>query len=224
MNQQTQTRQYVPEKQIVTALNFSEDFVPLFTSKLLAPDYKLPYSCLHSTGESYEISLKILRSFDPSYTLKLEKYWELCRKSFTDRQSKMPTVTVSRFLREDRQTDTAGKRYDLVEQYKFLANAPFSKDLVEILLSANPELSQISNHSSCESVITERSGYVVSLTGRGQQVWPTSLGGLPSPREVARSFKLTTNYAAWRDRKVRRLTKVESRAIEVWPSPANIDL
>jgi hypothetical protein len=50
--------------------------------------------------------------------------------------------------------------------------------------------------------------------------WPTALGGPAAPNELHRHVKIVANHAKWRDRKVRRLVRVEVSCDEVWPDPA----
>lgn len=48
--------------------------------------------------------------------------------------------------------------------------------------------------------------------------WPEALGGGFSPGEMSRAITVIAKHAAWRDRRARRLIRVEVEANELWPA------
>jgi len=53
----------------------------------------------------------------------------------------------------------------------------------------------------------------------GWREWPEALGGAASANEIERVFVLSANHAGWRDRMVRRLTRLDVYGVELLANP-----
>lgn len=205
----------------ITALELDSMYIPVFVSKLYDKNYELPQDSVFVVENSYEILISALQAHDPNYASKILDYWDLYKKySENPKQyDSVDTVTISRALSVSRQVDSGSERKDLIEVHKFLSGMDFLKSLTDSLFSDSPDWDLIKSHPLCTDVFENGDVFVTTLVIEGQYDWIPDLGGTPSPNEVCRIFIITTSYAKWRDRKVRRIMSLESRAIEICPKP-----
>lgn len=206
----------------VTASEINELYIPVFVSKLCDKNYELPANAVFMIEDSYEILLSALMEKDHIYASKLELYWQFYQKYSENSKAYLDieTTTISRHLSTRRQVDSGSERKDLIEVYKFLSGLDFLTSLTDSLFSSDPNWDLIQNHALCTAVVHSGEVFSTTLEIPGQYDWAPDLGGTPSPNEVCRIFVITTNYAKWRDRKVRRIVSIESRAVEICPKYA----
>lgn len=157
-------------------------------------------------GERTEVDLDALaREHGDDVARALAGFWERTRRM--NRQLGLGTaagtevVMVRRGLGEWRQ-GTGRHKSDLSEQLGAMGRlGPSVASALDGLLAAGDGV--------------ERSEDLVVLDG----ALPACLGGPMGPCEQRRVLRVTARYAAWRDRRLRRLAVVEALADEVWPVP-----
>lgn len=131
---------------------------------------------------------------------------------------------VRRTLMTHVQSTAKKDRRDLVEVYEALTGVAVLSDIVDELTAAEPDLDALAgllDAAGGGQVLPAEAGAVavqVLLDPNG--ALPDVLGGVRMPGEVRRVLTLTARHAAWRDRRVRRLARVEVAADEMWPDPA----
>ena len=201
----------------VSSINVLSDFIPVFIAKIVDPDIPLSNDYLFNVGNSTEIHIPSLRGKDPIFCKKIENYWERCIRFIENPDTSNECLTISRFLHSVSQVDTSKSRIDLVNPYKFLNSIDGVSDILDAILSPTPPERPLESFRFFKNLKIENDIYHFTLEIPGQYTWINELGGLPSPVEIARVFVVKVNYAKWRDRKVRRLVSIESRAIELWP-------
>lgn len=94
--------------------------------------------------------------------------------------------------------------------------------LVAEALSAEPDMDAVGRLGERYQVSWQDEGdsrATCSFTLFGKHEYPRELGGASGTDEVARKFTLHISYAAWRDRRVRRLTRLTIHAVHVLPTP-----
>lgn len=118
-------------------------------------------------------------------------------------------------LVERRQSDSKAGRTDLSAELAAMERMPVLRTALGVL-DAVPNwdvLSAIGEVSRAD----DRATLAMELQGTH---WPLELGGPPAPGEVSRRLQLDVSYAAWRDRRVRRLLQLRVDSLELWPDPA----
>jgi hypothetical protein len=110
-------------------------------------------------------------------------------------------------------------RGDLAREYEALKQVSETQGVIESLCgsSIDESIFCVPEVSVVEQVGTRT---VVRVRVEGARAWPQCLGGAPSANEVERLFTLHTNHAAWRDRQVRRLSRVDVACVELLADPA----
>jgi hypothetical protein len=136
---------------------------------------------------------------------------------------RLPYVLVRRTVCDHRQATGKANRADLVAVYEELTDISVLADLVEELTAEAPDVSVLTDMLSVltGTVAVSSPGELtatVSLDGR--YAFPDLLGGVAWTAEVRRRFTFTTRQAAWRDRRVRRLSRVQVAIDELWADPA----
>lgn len=127
---------------------------------------------------------------------------------------------IQRILRDDAQADSP-KKVDLVEQvqdltglpggageffHEFMSGSPDRKVLRRLGAPYNARVSFEKTGAQGTAVLYFRNGFV----------WPESIGG-EWEAETMRSIQVTCRYAAWRNRRARRLARVKVTKFLVAP-------
>lgn len=202
-----------------------ENTVPLVTAQLAATAGWGPAEVpTVEVGGSREVYLPELPA---GQARRLRGYWDRCRQFWNDARTgaaRGPWVAVHRPLLSAVQTDSkAAGRRDLRPQLEALESVPGLLPLLDEALSAEPDAAKLAALAELMAGTVEVTPGQVRVQVRltaDAATWSTDLGGPASAGEVARLVHLTTRQAAWRDRRVRRLSAVEVTAEEVWPDPA----
>jgi hypothetical protein len=157
----------------------------------------------------------------------LAGYWGQCQQLWQDLRAGTPSgayVMTVRPLHRGQQKYTRGDKTDLVAEIAACESVPALAELVTALTAPEPDLSQLALMAAGFGGTADRkpSGQVwVTAAFTGATTWPTILGGVAWPGEVERTVTLVGKHATWRDRRVRRLLRVEVDVREVWPDPAD---
>ena len=113
----------------------------------------------------------------------------------------------------------SAQRGDLHDELEGLREFEDTERIVDALLG--PVVAASSLYAlGATAVAVEDGRTTVTLPVEGFREWRAALGGTPGPNEIERHFTLVANHAAWRDRAVRRLVRVETAAVELLPDPA----
>lgn len=129
-----------------------------------------------------------------------------------------PWVAVTRTLGEWKQR----KHTDLAPQMRELDSVPVLGDMVAELLAPAPQWDVVNALTDPLNGWVERDSTGatrVEVCWPGQFGWSSYLGGPCSPGEQARRVIVGVRHAKWRDRKARRLVRVVTQAVELWPKP-----
>jgi hypothetical protein len=110
------------------------------------------------------------------------------------------------------------KRGDLSEVYAALLECEETRAVLEGALGAALDVGGVTLSGGVVSA-NEGNVAVVEVRVEGSRDWPEILGGAGGPNEIERLFRFCVNHAPWRDRQVRRLTKVEIFSIEMLCDP-----
>lgn len=153
----------------------------------------------------------------------LAAYMEACEKFWANMAAGKevgPYMATRRILAADRQRDNA----DLSEVYEEALELPVVGRGLDTALESEPELRAVDAiAAACGGEAVESQPGEMELSfyvdTAEQWVWGASLGGRPGPGEAVREVRFWVRHAKWRDRKVRRLTRVEVAAHELWPQP-----
>ena len=109
-------------------------------------------------------------------------------------------------------------RGDLHDQYHALREIRETELVVDGLLAARVDEESLVK-LGVEVVARGENRTVVRARVEGTRQWPSSLGGGASVNEIERIFTLSSNHAAWRDRSVRRLCRVDVVGVELLADP-----
>ncbi len=133
-------------------------------------------------------------------------------------------VDVSQVARGDR-------RHDLTGEAEALSVLPGFGNYFEILTGARPDRAQL-RRAQVGLRIDLLAGTVPRNGGKGRAVfewrtaaaipWPAALGGGSRIAERERSVLVEIRWAPWRDRRIRRLSRVAVRSHQSWPSGAGL--
>jgi hypothetical protein len=112
----------------------------------------------------------------------------------------------------------SAKRGDLSDVYTVLLEHEETRAVLENALGATLDVGGVTLSGG---VVTELEGNAarVEIRVEGPRDWPEILGGAAGPNEIERLFRFYVNHAPWRDRQVRRLTRVEIFSIEMLCDP-----
>jgi hypothetical protein len=117
------------------------------------------------------------------------------------------------------QTGGAAKA-DLVAQYAALADCDELCDGVRVALAG--EFDSAAFGSLGGVVLDVGESTVCELRSEAGRSWPDALGGGASRGEIERRFVLHVRRATWRDRAVRRLSRLEVFAVELHADPVAV--
>jgi hypothetical protein len=179
-------------------------------------------SCTVSIGANTEIDLIRLARIDAALACRLAAYWESCGDMwdrFALGETGLVGLAVTRPLRHAAQTDSRAGRTDLVAEVETLCSLPVVGPLLEELLGANPDFSDILARGAEASLIIEPAGEncsIVRFRLPARRPWPAVLGGAASRGEWEREFTLKMSWARWRDRRNRRLISLTVDGHEIW--------
>lgn len=157
----------------------------------------------------------------------LAKYWYECLRFW----SKMgrgiepgPWVATKRKLVAHQQSAHA----DLKDVYAALNDVPIISGIVDVILNTVVSETELAHMAGDMSAVVHVVGdgatvYTFVCPRAGWSTWVELLGGALSPGEEAREIKVTVRYAKWRDRRVRRLVRVDVYTHELWPKKIILD-
>jgi hypothetical protein len=190
----------------------NETTVPLTAATLCLADDALVRSCAVRLGNKVEVSLEAVKETAGAEAAeRLSNYWRAATQMWSSGKGR--AVLVRRPLVQVAQKDGKEGRVELAAELAALELIPEGDALVEALLGPAVQPDQLTS--------VETNGNETSVTVTRRMVeWPTALGGPAAPNELHRHVKIVANHAKWRDRKVRRLVRVEVSCDEVWPDPA----
>lgn len=186
-----------------------ERTVPLTAAALCLGDEDLVKACAVRLGERVEVSIPaVAERGGEAAASRLTRYWDAARRLWATGEGQ--AVIVRRTLVQAAQRDVKDGRVELSAELAALEMIPEGSELVESLLG--PRMQFV---GPCE----ENGNETTVVVSKRMPEWPTALGGPAGPNEVQRHVKIVANHAKWRDRKVRRLVRVEVSCDELWPDP-----
>lgn len=181
--------------------------------------------CLVGVGSNTELSISLLeKNFSPKFGLAVDSYWSQAHlfsrrrrfghisNHFGDSKEGTPVIVVETLLKTYTQS-TASPKQDLTDQYSALQE-----------ISSDHKL-QINNALVIPS--SENKDFVgSSLVELHIYGGPISnyLGGSFGPMEIKRTLAAEIQFAPWRDRRLRRFSKLKILATEVWPKPSDANI
>lgn len=136
-------------------------------------------------------------------------------------------VAIRRPLADYVQRNTKTVKTDLVDQLGALGELEGFQQIADALTDPVPDVARLEAMVGAwgGSVVQEPGTVTVTVPVEGSYAFTDALGGLAGFGEVRRVLTLTARQAAWRDRRVRRLSRVLVEAEEIWadPSPSRPD-
>lgn len=173
-------------------------------------------------GERVEIDLDLLDVSDPDAAAQVRRYLTDCAAFWADRHPSGAYLGVERTLVAARQQDGRGGKRDLHDELEALTQLGGVGPYIHELTARTLDEDRLARLGAPLSAVAVESGSQREVTLHAPSVgmWPTILGGAPSPGEVSRKVRVRVSHANWRDRRVRRLMSVEVLAVELWPDPA----
>lgn len=165
-----------------------------------------------------------LTSVDPEDAVAIVRYYETTQRFWRRLAQGLepgPYMAGERLLVDARQQSGHGARkVDLRDIYESLRHIPIVSEVVNVMLGdpVDPRaLKEIGRH--LHIAVDDTGDRTVVDMYVEQQGFDDVLGGPPAPGEVRRHLHIEARRAAWRDRRVRRLVKVQVWAEELWPDP-----
>jgi hypothetical protein len=182
---------------------------------LLGPDPRLA-TCGVAVGKRVEVDLdQVAQTLSTEIADSLESYWSTAHQLWEQGSGK--AVLIRRRIMTSRQVDRKDSRIDLHAELAALEELPGGDIIVEALLGQDVDLDALANYT----VSQDGNETAVTITHRSLD-WPDALGGPGAPGELHRTITVTANHAKWRDRKVRRLVRIDVSVDEVWPDPTGL--
>lgn len=168
-------------------------------------------------------------------------WWNACRELWEaatrDRVAGMAWLRTRRVLIDAAQSTAKKDKRDLSEEFLALTDAgPLARLVIEATaadpdralvqsmakaIGGTAEFDVVPNTATGTSATTAAT---LTLPMAGTMWWPSALGGIAWPGEVGREAVVGLRYAAWRDRRVRRLATVRVTSTELWADPARTSL
>lgn len=199
----------------------------LFKPQLAAAELTALSDCGRMVGNRVEVDLDLVAALiGPDIAEAFYRHYLACRDfDGRARSGVAATVYLQRTLLDAAQCTSKPNRSDLVAQVEALEVVPGVGDVISELTGANPDLDLL-------RVLGDP--FHIRIFKKDEQLrttfvvdscldWLPELGGPASSGEVRRGFDAVTNYAAWRDRRVRRLTRLTVVCEERWPAPAVLE-
>lgn len=171
-------------------------------------------------GARPEVDLAVVSvELGSAIALAMADHYRLCAKGGWQPNTR-GNVVLHRPLLVSAQSTTKARRSDLVDELDALFGVPGVSQLVEELTGPEPDDVRLTLLGGPFALDTRRNGATRVSRFSVESVfdWLPALGGPSSPGERRRTFELSTNYAAWRDRRVRRLELLRVTAEECWPA------
>lgn len=206
-------------------------YLPSFVADLVFPEVDKSVFSYVRLGNRVELEISSLKE---EYKQPLLAYWAKCLVFWENPQegSGEEYIVIKRLLKANRQQDKAKgstKKVDLKPELEALEKTSLLEWVPSLFLGPKCQHEEINKRASLFSELTVQStsqarknsgdGQVLTLVTADNVYWPEVLGGMPSPGEIQRHIEITSNYAGWRDRKVRRFTSLKVWAEEIWPKP-----
>ncbi len=187
----------------------------LFWPQLTPVQQQLLESCGRELGMRVEIDLaSVAAALGDSAADDLYAHYLRCK------QGGAGTVRMYRCLHHAAQRTAKKQRADLTDELAALDSLPGVADFVAEFTGPSPDgqrLAVLGSPFHAATRVDSRSG-VARLAVDSRLDWVPLLGGPASPGERRRIVELSARYAAWRDRRVRRLSEVRVLAEEHWPA------
>lgn len=131
-----------------------------------------------------------------------------------------PWIAIRRTLaRYDQQTGT-GTKADLDAQYHAMADHPELGPVVHDACAKTLDLDRLAGYGCDIWVGDDGASAAIQVVVEGSRDWPDELGGPGRQGEIERHFVLWVRQAPWRDRRVRRLVRVDIHNVELHADPA----
>lgn len=200
-------------------------YVPLTIASYCATKHPHVGDVLKNHGQLIgirpEVNLTTLREVNPSAAQTLETFYSNTMRiwdAFTRGDPSGPYQLTKRILVTHKQRNSKADRADLPDVYAALLEVPALRDVTLALTDKHPSETLETLIRDIEGTVTQTGDTTMSATVplQGQVTWPEVLGGVPWPTEVEREVTIETNWAAWRDRRIRRLTSVTVTVTEVF--------
>jgi hypothetical protein len=182
--------------------------------------------CGRRLGNRVEIDLHaVASSLGDDIAEDIARWDARCRR-FNSRLSARtdlgPWISLRRPLLAARQREDGTTKVVLRDEYDALSALAGVGTAVDTALEAEPDRDRL-------ALLCAQAGGVLHAVDNGvnqlefpvegRTIWPLALGGPSTANEFTRWITVTTRHAAWRDRKLRRLTAVDIDVEEVWPDP-----
>lgn len=184
-----------------------------------------PYG--RAVGGRVEVDLDAVEEVMPALCQALWAYHcetaDLWREVGAGRAAGRAFVTTTRLAVDHQQVTSKAGRTDLGRVFEDLSELALTRDLLDALTGGDPTLDELLARAldvggtACQ---LQAGVWVARVPMPGAVAWPDSLGGPATLTETSRDLTLTARHAAWRDRKVRRLARVQVEVGEVWADPA----
>jgi hypothetical protein len=158
----------------------------------------------------------------------IEAYDTKCREVTALRTAGEPVrhkLDLARLLALHQQVAQKGIQRDLSAEYEALIQIGALADFTELLLEPigspgrEEALIALGTDLSAEILVVADTT-VATIVVEGVKDWPNILGGPVSDEEARRQFTFHVDHRPGLDPKIRRLTRVEISAVEVWPYPS----
>lgn len=161
-------------------------------------------------GGRTEMDLDLLEDADDA--LRVRRYLSLSR-SMPPPLDRSSAAQLDVVLVDAKQSTTKSSQKDLTSELFALGTLPGTRTLLAALDSDPP------THVSGLRMEVLDGGLARASVRISAPIWPLELGGPPSPMERSRMIRITASHAAWRDRRSRRLVRVEAISRQLWPLP-----
>jgi len=132
-------------------------------------------------------------------------------------------IVVEVDIHEAAQIPSGTNRRDLVETFEALGAEPELAPLLDLGLGSEAELGAL-DAAGWEVVHDEATETVLHATIEGDREWSEHLGGRARAGEIERRFEIVVRRAPWRDRKIRRLSKINVVSVQIHPDPEKSNL
>lgn len=199
------------------------DAAAVFTSA--APSARAVYA-----GAGVQLGARVAIDTDllpASEATALLAWWEQTRHLWDHAAhgSGLEWVATSRQVMDRRQVTSKTGRADLVEEFEAAESIAALREALHEASERVPDVEAVCDlAASLGGVFTfDETASTGQLQVRlsGSLLYPDALGGLAHPGETSREVTMLLRYAAWRDRRVRRLAAVQVTLEQLWaPVPA----
>jgi hypothetical protein len=186
-------------------------------------------SCGRIVGQRIELDLDaVAGAVSVDLAELLVTYYDRCENLWASVQaghSGPAYAMLRRPLLEHQQVTGKKGRADLGDVYEALGELPGVAELLEQITAPAPDADVLASMvATVGGTVTfpEPDAVRAQLCLEGRYAYPQLLGGVPWPGEIRRVLTLLTRQAAWRDRRVRRLAKVDVAVDELWAAPADL--